>query len=197
VDKDVLTRALAVALEVNAARVSVTDVTKADGNTVVYSLEILNEAASDAEGPELLSSYSAGVRLMSMAEAGTLGPALGVSVVSLNSAPPTYAMSAGAIAGWVIFALLLAGAAVGGYVKRDALRAAAANPRWPANPFVRRAAGAAATAPPRMAPPLPGRGAPRPALPAGWEEVTDPASKDVYYFNESSGQTTWDRPTAV
>lgn len=32
------------------------------------------------------------------------------------------------------------------------------------------------------------------ALPEGWDEVTDPTSGNVYYFNEISGETTWDRP---
>lgn len=32
-------------------------------------------------------------------------------------------------------------------------------------------------------------------LPAGWREVPDPASGRSYYVNDSSGQTTWDKPT--
>lgn len=32
-------------------------------------------------------------------------------------------------------------------------------------------------------------------LPQGWFEVTDPSSGDLYYCNEASGETSWDRPT--
>jgi protein transport protein SEC31 len=32
------------------------------------------------------------------------------------------------------------------------------------------------------------------ALPAGWVELQDPASGQTYYANQSTGETTWDRP---
>ena len=32
-------------------------------------------------------------------------------------------------------------------------------------------------------------------LPQGWEEVEDPSSGRVYFFNQATGESTWDRPT--
>jgi hypothetical protein len=32
------------------------------------------------------------------------------------------------------------------------------------------------------------------SLPPGWTQLTDPSSGDIYYFNEASGESTWDRP---
>ncbi len=34
------------------------------------------------------------------------------------------------------------------------------------------------------------------SLPPGWTQLTDPSSGDIYYFNEASGESTWDRPAA-
>eukprot|EP00537_Pseudo-nitzschia_pungens_P011057 CAMPEP_0172385446 /NCGR_PEP_ID=MMETSP1061-20121228/3118_1 /TAXON_ID=37318 /ORGANISM="Pseudo-nitzschia pungens, Strain cf. pungens" /LENGTH=1522 /DNA_ID=CAMNT_0013114481 /DNA_START=89 /DNA_END=4660 /DNA_ORIENTATION=+ len=34
-------------------------------------------------------------------------------------------------------------------------------------------------------------------LPAGWSEVTDPSSGDVYYYNTETQVTSWDRPVAA
>lgn len=34
-------------------------------------------------------------------------------------------------------------------------------------------------------------------LPAGWESAPDPASGKTYYFNRSTGQTSWDPPAAA
>ena len=34
-------------------------------------------------------------------------------------------------------------------------------------------------------------------LAAGWTEQKDPESGDIYYWNEQTDETTWDRPTAV
>ena len=34
-------------------------------------------------------------------------------------------------------------------------------------------------------------------IPSGWFAVTDPDSNDVYYCNEETGETTWDRPTSM
>ena len=31
-------------------------------------------------------------------------------------------------------------------------------------------------------------------LPAGWVRWVDPDSNDFYYHNETTGETTWDRP---
>jgi len=36
---------------------------------------------------------------------------------------------------------------------------------------------------------------PSDALPAGWMELQDPNSGRVYYANQTTGETTWDRPT--
>lgn len=50
----------------------------------------------------------------------------------------------------------------------------------------------ATAAAPAAAPAAAGGG----ALPEGWEEVTDPSSGSVYYYNAGSGESSWDRPTA-
>jgi hypothetical protein len=33
-------------------------------------------------------------------------------------------------------------------------------------------------------------------LPAGWERVKDPSSGQIYYYNDGSGETSWDKPKA-
>ena len=33
-----------------------------------------------------------------------------------------------------------------------------------------------------------------PPLPEGWQEVRDPASGGVYYYNASNGASSWERP---
>jgi H+/gluconate symporter-like permease len=35
------------------------------------------------------------------------------------------------------------------------------------------------------------------ALPSGWKQVKDPASGDFYYFNQATGVTQWEAPTAA
>jgi hypothetical protein len=35
-----------------------------------------------------------------------------------------------------------------------------------------------------------------PSLKEGWSEIVDPSSGKAYYFNEETGETTWDRPSA-
>ena len=35
-----------------------------------------------------------------------------------------------------------------------------------------------------------------PPLKEGWSEIVDPSSGKAYYFNEETGETTWDRPSA-
>ena len=51
---------------------------------------------------------------------------------------------------------------------------------------------AQATPGPQSAPPPP-PSAPQ-SLPVGWQEVVDPNTKVTYYYNASSGETTWSRP---
>ena len=34
-----------------------------------------------------------------------------------------------------------------------------------------------------------------PALPAGWQELTDPNSGQIYFYNSEIGETSWNRPT--
>ena len=34
------------------------------------------------------------------------------------------------------------------------------------------------------------------ALPAGWQELTDPGTGKTYYFHEATNTTHWDRPAA-
>ena len=44
-------------------------------------------------------------------------------------------------------------------------------------------------------PPPPGSGPGGGALPAGWREVPDPASGRSYYVNDTTGETTWEKPS--
>ena len=36
-----------------------------------------------------------------------------------------------------------------------------------------------------------------PTLPVGWQELTDPSSGQVYFYNSETGQTSWDRPAVA
>ena len=48
-------------------------------------------------------------------------------------------------------------------------------------------------APPPMTPPTPADADPG-GLPHGWTEQVDELSGHLYYFNELTGESTWDRP---
>eukprot|EP00931_Biecheleriopsis_adriatica_P055667 TRINITY_DN32960_c0_g1_i1.p1 TRINITY_DN32960_c0_g1~~TRINITY_DN32960_c0_g1_i1.p1 ORF type:complete len:298 (+),score=62.20 TRINITY_DN32960_c0_g1_i1:45-938(+) len=69
--------------------------------------------------------------------------------------------------------------------------AIAAVPGAVADPATAGASAAAASAPSAAAP----AGAAA-NLPAGWEMASDPASGNTYYFNRSTGQTSWTVPTS-
>lgn len=60
-----------------------------------------------------------------------------------------------------------------------------ADPRW--------AVAAAVAGQPPPPPPPPGQD----ALPPGWQAVTDPATKHTYFYNATTGATTWERPGAA
>ena len=36
-----------------------------------------------------------------------------------------------------------------------------------------------------------------PTLPVGWQELTDPSSGQVYFYNSETGETSWDRPAVA
>ena len=42
--------------------------------------------------------------------------------------------------------------------------------------------------------PPPRRAAAPPPLPEGWAEDVDPSSGNKYFYNEATGETTWERP---
>lgn len=62
---------------------------------------------------------------------------------------------------------------------------------WWAEPCARSRTHAACTA--RRAPNHGACGQAADGLPAGWTQHTDPATSKLYYHNESTGETTWDR----
>ena len=48
--------------------------------------------------------------------------------------------------------------------------------------------------PPALPPPPPAFEEPAAGLPPGWEELVDDGSGELYWHNQNTGETTWERP---
>ena len=48
--------------------------------------------------------------------------------------------------------------------------------------------------PPALPPPPPAFEEPAAGLPPGWEELVDDDSGELYWHNQNTGETTWERP---